>query len=209
MSSTEEKSASSPAPRRRLARADRQRQLLDVAWRLVREEGSEALTLARLAEQAGVTKPIVYDHFVTRSGLLAALYQDFDARQTALMDAALEASEPILESRSQVIADAFVECVLLQGREIPGVSAALSSSPELELIKREYERLFLDKCRSVLEPFAGNGRLSQASLRAMLGAAEALSDAAANGEISAEEAKGELFVTIVAMVKRAGEDSSI
>ncbi|MFL6536348.1 MAG: TetR/AcrR family transcriptional regulator [Pseudomonas sp.] len=208
MSSTEENSSSSPAPRRRLARADRQRQLLDVAWRLVREEGSEALTLARLAEQAGVTKPIVYDHFVTRSGLLAALYQDFDARQTALMDAALEASEPILESRSQVIADAFVECVLLQGREIPGVSAALSSSPELELIKREYERIFLDKCRSVLEPFAGNGRLSQASLRAMLGAAEALSDAAANGDISADEAKQELFVTIVAMVERAVGTSS-
>ncbi|MCL6701889.1 TetR/AcrR family transcriptional regulator [Pseudomonas sp. T1.Ur] len=208
MSSTEENSSSSAAPRRRLARADRQRQLLDVAWRLVREEGSEALTLARLAEQAGVTKPIVYDHFITRSGLLAALYQDFDARQTALMDAALEASEPILESRSQVIADAFVECVLLQGREIPGVSAALSSSPELELIKREYERIFLDKCRSVLEPFAGNGRLSQASLRAMLGAAEALSDAAANGDISADEAKQELFVTIVAMVERAAGNSS-
>jgi AcrR family transcriptional regulator len=57
------------------------RQLLDVAWQLVREEGTEALTLGRLAERAGVTKPVVYDHFVTRAGLLAALYEDFDARQ--------------------------------------------------------------------------------------------------------------------------------
>ncbi|MBC3372746.1 TetR/AcrR family transcriptional regulator [Pseudomonas sp. SWRI92] len=203
MSSTDEHSQPSAAPRRRLSRADRQRQLLDVAWRLVREEGSEALTLARLAEQAGVTKPIVYDHFITRSGLLAALYQDFDGRQTALMDAALQASEPTLESRAQVIASSFVECVLLQGREIPGVSAALSSTPELERIKREYEGAFLDKCRVVLEPFAGTGRLSQARLRAMLGAAEALSDAAANGEISADEAKHELFECIVSMVERA------
>ncbi|WP_458127608.1 TetR/AcrR family transcriptional regulator [Pseudomonas sp. Z2-11] len=203
MSSTDENAPPIAAPRRRLSRADRQRQLLDVAWRLVREEGSEALTLARLADQAGVTKPIVYDHFITRSGLLSALYQDFDARQTALMDAALDASEPTLQSRSRVIAEAFVECVLLQGREIPGVSAALSSSPELESIKREYERLFLDKCRAVLEPFADSRGLSQASLRAMLGAAEALSDAAANGEISADEAKQELFVSIVAMVNRA------
>lgn len=203
MSSLDENSRSSAAPRRRLSREDRQRQLLDVAWRLVREEGSEALTLARLAEQAGVTKPIVYDHFTTRSGLLAALYQDFDARQTALMDAALEASEPTLQSRAEVIAASFVECVLLQGREIPGVIAALTSSPELERIKREYEAIFLAKCRTVLEPFAGTRAITQASLRAMLGAAEALSNAAATGEVSADEAKQELFVTIVAMVDRA------
>ena len=203
MSSLDENSRSTAAPRRRLSREDRQRQLLDVAWRLVREEGSEALTLARLAEQAGVTKPIVYDHFTTRAGLLAALYQDFDARQTALMDAALEASEPTLQSRAEVIAASFVECVLLQGREIPGVIAALTSSPELERIKREYEAIFLDKCRTVLEPFAGTRAITQASLRAMLGAAEALSNAAATGEVSAAEAKQELFVTIVAMVDRA------
>ena len=43
-----------PSPRRRLSRDERQRQLLEVAWRLVREEGTEALTLGRLAEQAGV-----------------------------------------------------------------------------------------------------------------------------------------------------------
>ncbi|MBD0704331.1 TetR/AcrR family transcriptional regulator [Pseudomonas sp. PSB1] len=203
MSSLDENSRSIAAPRRRLSREDRQRQLMDVAWRLVREEGSEALTLARLAEQAGVTKPIVYDHFTTRSGLLAALYQDFDARQTALMDAALEASEPTLQSRAEVIAASFVECVLLQGREIPGVIAALTSSPELERIKREYEAIFLAKCRTVLEPFAGTRAITQASLRAMLGAAEALSNAAATGEVSAAEAKQELFVTIVAMVDRA------
>ncbi|MBT2298576.1 TetR/AcrR family transcriptional regulator [Pseudomonas fluorescens] len=206
MSSTPENSPA--APRRRLSRDHRQRQLLDVAWRLIREEGSEALTLARLAEQAGVTKPIVYDHFVSRSGLLAALYQDFDARQTALMDAALDASEPTLPSRAAVIASSYVECVLLQGREIPGVIAALTSSPELELIKREYEMIFLKKCRAVLQPFAGTRGITQAGLRAMLGAAEALSNAASTGEISASEAKEELLVSIVAMVDRTARIST-
>lgn len=115
-----------PSPRRRLSRDERQRQLLEVAWRLVREEGTEALTLGRLAEQAGVTKPVVYDHFGTRAGLLAALYQDYDLRQTALMEAALEASEATLEGRADVIARAYVDCVMQQGREIPGVVAALA-----------------------------------------------------------------------------------
>lgn len=201
MSSHEQNPSSAP-PRRRLSREDRQRQLLDVAWRLVREEGSEALTLARLAEQAGVTKPIVYDHFLTRPGLLTALYQDYDARQTALMDAALEASEATLRGRAAVIACSYVDCVQQQGREIPGVIAALDGSPELESIKREYEAIFLDKCRAALEPFAGPRGIGQAGLRAMLGAAEALSDAAASGDISTDEAKQELFLNIVAMVER-------
>jgi len=201
MSSHEHNPSSAP-PRRRLSREDRQRQLLDVAWRLVREEGSDALTLSRLAEQAGVTKPIVYDHFLTRPGLLAALYQDYDARQTALMDAALEASEATLPGRAMVIASAYVDCVQQQGREIPGVIAALDSTPELERIKREYEGIFLDKCRAVLAPFAGPRGIGQAGMRAMLGAAEALSDAAASGDISTAEAKEELFLNIVAMVER-------
>lgn len=91
-----------------------------MAWQLIGAEGTEALTLGRLAEQAGVTKPVVYDHFVTRAGLLAALYQDFDARQTLLMDAALDRSEATLASRAAVIAGSYVDCVLTQGREIPG-----------------------------------------------------------------------------------------
>ena len=74
-------------PRRRLSREDRLRQLLDMSWRVIRDEGTDALTLGRLAERAGVTKPVVYDHFGTREGLLTALYRDFDARQTATMTA--------------------------------------------------------------------------------------------------------------------------
>ncbi|MDH4652212.1 TetR/AcrR family transcriptional regulator [Pseudomonas sp. JS3066] len=189
-------------PRRRLSREERQRQLLDVAWQMVREEGTDALSLGRLAEQAGVTKPVVYDHFKTRGGLLAALYVEFDTRQTALMDAALEASETTLEGRAAVIASSYVECVLSQGREIPGVIASLAASPELESIKCEYESVFLEKCRAALAPFAGEGGISPAGLRVMLGAAEALSHAAATGEITPQEARDELRATIVAMVER-------
>ena len=200
--------ASNPQPRRRLSREERHRQLLDVAWRLVREEGTEALTLGRLAEQSGVTKPVVYDHFGTRPGLLAALYREFDARQTALMESALQASGPTLADRAAVIASSYVDCVLLQGREIPGVIAALAGSPELEKIKREYEAAFIEKCRIALAPFARDGAIAPAGLWAMLGAAEALSYAAATGEITAAQAQDELFETIVAMVARSARDAA-
>jgi AcrR family transcriptional regulator len=188
---------------RRLSREERHRQLLDEAWRLAREEGTDAVTLGRLAVRAGVTKPVVYDHFGTRSGLLAALYRDFDARQTAIMDAALTASEATLADRAGVIAASSIDCVMLQGREIPGVIAALAGSPELEKIKRECNLVIIDKCRSALSPFAPAGRIAPASFWALLGAAEALSYAATTGEISAAQAKEELFETIVAMVGRS------
>ncbi|VVN43214.1 TetR/AcrR family transcriptional regulator [Pseudomonas fluorescens] len=195
-------------PRRRMSREDRLRQLLDVAWQLVRKEGTDALTLGRLAELAGITKPVVYDHFTTRSGLLAALYQDFDTRQTALMDAALAHCDPTLASTARVIATSYVDCVLLQGNEIPGVIAALAGSPELEKIKREYEAIFLEKCQNVLSPYTTAEGTRPAGLRAMLGAAEALSHAAANDEISAGQAQDELCEIIMAMVERSARSST-
>lgn len=190
--------------RRRMSREERHRQLLDHAWGLIRREGTDALTLARLADEAGVTKPLVYDHFVTRTGLLAALYRAYDLRQIALMEEALRASDAVLESRAAVIAGAYVACVLEQGREISGVIAALAGSPELEALRRECEGVFMGRCRAALAPFTGEKPLSAAGLRGMLGAAEALSCAAASGEISAKEAEEELSGIIIAMVSRRG-----
>lgn len=191
-----------PQPRRRLSREDRRRQLIEVAWQVIRADGTEALTLPRLAEQASVAKPVVYDHFATRPALLAALYQEFDTHQTALMDAAFQASEPTLPSRAMVIASSYVDCVLEQGREIPGVISALAGSPELAKVKRDYEAIFMEKCRTLLTPFAPAGTVASSGLLAMLGAAEALSFAAASGDITPTDAKDELFQTILAMVAR-------
>lgn len=195
-------STSTAGKRVRLSREQRQRQLLDVAWRLAREEGTDALTLPRMAEEAGVTKPLIYDHFSTRNGLLTALYQDFDARQTAVIDAAIEAREPTLEGTARVIATSYIECVLSQGREIPGILAGLAGSPELEAVKRDYQLVFIEKCRNALASFTRPKGILQPSFWAMLGAADALAHAAATGEITVEQAQSELYEIIVAMVGR-------
>lgn len=191
--------------RQRLTREDRQRQLIETAWRIVGEEGTDALTLGRLAERAGVTKPVVYSHFVTRNGLLIALYRDFDAREYAVMNAAIDASEATLEGKAGAIASSYVDCVFTQGREIPGVVAALAGSPELAAVKRNCDLIFLERCRGLLAPFAEGRTIPTASLRAMLGAAEGLSHAAATDEIGADEAKRELFEVIAAMVARSAK----
>jgi AcrR family transcriptional regulator len=185
-----------------LSKEARLRQLIEVSWALIRDEGTDALTLGRLAEKAGVSKPVVYDHFGTRNGLLAVLYQDFDVRQTAIIDDAIAASQPTLEDKAGVIATRYVECVSAQGREIPGVLAALTGSPELAAVKTQYQHVFIKKCQAILAPFAGPQGISLASLWGMLGAADALSQAAVANEISQEAARDELFRIIVDMVKR-------
>lgn len=189
--------------RRRLPRAERTRQLLDVAWRLIRAEGSDALTLGRLAQAGGVSKPVVYDHFTTREGLLAALFEDYDVRQTAILDAAIAAAPAQVEAKARVIADNYVDCVLNQGREIPGVVAALEGSPELAALKRRYQQAFIAKCAAWLAPYAGPDGVPRASLWGMLGAADALSEAAAAGDITSAAAQDELEKTILAIVERS------
>ncbi|WP_183012216.1 TetR/AcrR family transcriptional regulator [Achromobacter sp. UMC46] len=193
---------SAPSPRRRLPKEARLRQLLDVSWKLIRDEGTDALTLGRLAEAAGISKPVVYDHFGARNGLLAALYQDFDVRQTAIIDAAVAASKPTLKDKAGVIAKSYIDCVLTQGREIPGVLAALNGSPEIAAVKRQYQLAFIEKCQKIFAPFASPRTVPPASLWAMLGAADSLSHAAVAGEITEAQAREELFQTILNMVKR-------
>lgn len=191
------------SPRRRLPREERTRQLLEVAWQLIGDEGTDALTLGKLADAAGVTKPVVYDHFGTRNGLLAALYEDYDERQTRIFDAAIDAAAATLQDKSRVIAASYVNCVLTQGREISDVVAALTGSPELAAVKKQYQHAFIEKCAAILAPFCSGKGISTASLWAMLGAADALSDAAVAGDISEEQAQDELQSIILGMVERS------
>lgn len=63
----------SPAPR--LTRADRRSQLLDVASVLVTERGTGAVTIERLAAEAGVSRALAYQHFDNADAVLVALYR--------------------------------------------------------------------------------------------------------------------------------------
>lgn len=188
--------------KRRLSKEDRNRQLLDVAWSIVRSEGTDALTLGYLAERAGVTKPLVYDHFGTRTGLLAVLYAEYDGRQHERMDEALRTTGKSLPAVAKVIAAAYVGCVLEMGREMPGVSAALAGSPELDALKKKHEAAFLAKCQAALQPFAKKP-LGLAGMRAMLGTAEAVSFAAAAGEVDPGDAEDEICDAILRITRRA------
>jgi AcrR family transcriptional regulator len=60
-------------PRPRLPRAERREQLLDVTKAIVGEHGLHAASIDRVAREAGVSRPIIYEHFNDLNGLLSAL----------------------------------------------------------------------------------------------------------------------------------------
>ena len=60
----------------------------------------------------------------------------------------------------------------------------------------------MDKCQHALAPFAAGGDIGVAGLWVLVGAAQALSHAAAAGELEGQAAKRELQAAIVAMVER-------
>ena len=185
-----------------MPRGQRRRQLLDVAWTLVGEEGTDALSLGRLAEAAGVTKPVAYDHFVTRNGLLAALHEDYDRRQTALFDERIAGAKMRLADRAAAIASGYIDCVLSQGSEVQGILAALAGAPELQEVRRRYQQDFIDRCAAWLDPFAAGGSVPLAGRWAILGAAESLSEAVVVAAVDKREAEDELQRVIVAIVRR-------
>lgn len=76
---------SSPAPR--MSRDARAAQLLDVVETLTLKEGASAVTMERIAEQAGVAKPVVYRHFGNASAALLAVLE----RRWAAIDPDLDA----------------------------------------------------------------------------------------------------------------------
>src|ERR671921_505216 len=120
----------------RLSKPARREQLLDAALGIVRARGADGLTLVTLAEGAGVSRPIAYDHFGTRAGLLLALYRRLEERHRAAVAEALRTAGPSPDAIARVMSSAYFACAT-DMPEFAAVSAALKGSPEMEAIQQE------------------------------------------------------------------------
>jgi AcrR family transcriptional regulator len=190
------------AASKRLPKAQRRRQLLATAFEIVRSEGTDALTLARLAERAGVTKPIAYEHFGTRAGLLAALYRDYEEQQTRAMHAAIAAGGRTLDDVASIVSAAYVDCVLTAGPACDDIAAALSAFEETKDFLQSSRDYNIAGLRKAFAPFVKlPRRRGSAILAGILGAADALSHAAAAGRMSRAEAVGALTRIIIGALR--------
>lgn len=174
---------------KKMSKEERREQLLEAAFQIVKTEGTDALTLARVAERAGVTKPIAYEHFGTRANLLIAMYQEYAERQDNAMRAALENEGRTLDDVTSILSAAYVDCAVSAGPEYGAITAALSATEKMEELLQSCRDSFAAECGKAFEPFVKlPPSKNQPMLIGIIGAAEFLSQAAALKRISRDEA---------------------
>lgn len=186
------RTAGGPTRLRRMSKQQRREQLIARALTIIAAEGSEALTLARLAHECGVTKPIAYQHFGTRSGLMIALYRELgdgpsDAAANALRDSASGALS--LTEAIRLCAKAYIETALDKGTLYTSISAALMATAEMEncrqLVRAEYAMRF----QQAIAPLVGGSERDRMRIvYPIFGAGEALSEAIGRGSVSRDDA---------------------
>ena len=73
---------------------ERRQQLLDIGRRLFAERGFEGTSIEEIAAQAGVSKPVVYEHFGGKEGLYAVVVDREVRRLLARITESLSGSHP-------------------------------------------------------------------------------------------------------------------
>lgn len=185
--------------KQRLSKVDRRRQLLDTALMIVREEGADRLTLGHLAIRAGVSKPVAYDHFATRSALLIELYQWIDTERVNAFRDAMAKTTRSLEDTALILASAYIQCAADHTDEFHAVGAALAGSAEKSVVFQE----LLDNCVqmfvAVLKPqVASSVPVAELERRCigLVGAGEALTGALVRGRYN-EDAVTAAFASLI------------
>lgn len=181
---------------RRLSHAQRRQQLLDVAFDLLEAEGSEALRMDALARAAGVTRPVVYEHFANREALLVALIEQHGLRLGREARVA-EATTGDLETDLRRSVRAYLTGVRQRGLALRSLMSTVGLSPTVERARAQIWDAATSRWadRYVLET-----GIDPADARALaefhLHGLWALGGRCATGEISAERAE-DLHTTIV------------
>jgi AcrR family transcriptional regulator len=147
-------SETEPRPRVRMTGSQRREQLLDVGRSLFAEKGFEASSIEEIASRAGVSKPVVYEHFGGKEGLYAVVVDREMSALLARFSAALTGGRPreLLEQAALALltyiedeTDGFL--VLSRDSPVASGSGTFSSllndiaSQVEDILGREFDRL--------------------------------------------------------------------
>ncbi|WP_429820645.1 TetR/AcrR family transcriptional regulator [Ensifer sp. B1-9] len=187
-----------PTKSRKLAKPERRAQLIETAKAILRECGADALTLGHLAERAGVSKPIAYEHFGTREGLLIALSQEIEDRHATKLQAALARAPKQLGAVADIISSVYIDCTVDSGEEWQAISGALRGNADMIATQQQQADDYVAMIEAALAPFA---KISAGDLRlrctGIAGAAEAISRELIRGRTNETAARANLAALIV------------
>ncbi|MCU1356246.1 MAG: putative TetR family transcriptional regulator [Acidimicrobiales bacterium] len=135
----------------RLPAPERRRQLLDVALETFAANGFHGTSMNDVAEAAGVTKPVLYQHFASKDALYNELVDEMGARlEEAIVQAVAEADGP----RQQVEAGfrAYFRWSIGQGAAFRVLFADRNrADPDLATAVARVEAMVADRVASLIE----------------------------------------------------------
>lgn len=188
--------------RRRLAPADRRRELVRVAGAVLTRDGVDGVQFARVAAEAGVTRPLVYKFFRSRQELIIAVLEDFAAELAERFGRGAMRSIP---GSNAEVARVFVEavCDTIEQRGAGPWHLLDAKGPDPLVARRGQEIL-----ESIVAPWqariasaAGTSEREAATLARMIVAAgRAVLELWCNGLLTREEAVRDTTRGVTALV---------
>lgn len=166
---------SRPASRRRLPRAERERQMLDSAAQVFGRRGYHAAAMDEIARACGVTKPMLYAYFQSKEGLYLATVDRMGRALVAAVEALLKEPDP--GARLQQGVDVVLRFID-KDRHAWSVLYAegLGEGPVARHVARYRERIVALAALTLSEAVPGNATPTAAEPYAvgLLGAGEAI-----------------------------------
>ncbi|MFE1755000.1 TetR/AcrR family transcriptional regulator [Streptomyces anandii] len=138
-------------PRRRLSPADRRAQLLAVGARLFAARPYADVLMEEVAEQAGVSRALLYRHFPSKHALFAAVYQQ--AADQLLARTRLHPADSLVEQLIQGM-DVHLDYFLANRHAVLAANRVLAGDPVIQTIMTNELDALRSRLLAVL-PLAG------------------------------------------------------
>ncbi|MEU7298251.1 TetR/AcrR family transcriptional regulator [Streptomyces exfoliatus] len=118
-------------PRRRLTPADRRAQLLAVGARLFAAHPYADVLMEEVADQAGVSRALLYRHFPTKHALFAAIYQQ--AADRLLAETRFDPTQSLVEQLTQGM-DVHLDYFVANRNAVLTANRVLAGDPVIQTI---------------------------------------------------------------------------
>ncbi len=165
----------------RLPAEQRRSQLLEVAVELFAERGFHSTSMEDIADAAGITKPVVYQHFPSKRALYRELVEDVDAQLTDRLLAATTSAATGRERVQEGFAAYFRFVAAHRAAFRLLFGASVRNDPEFALVAEATIDRLADLIADLIE-IAGPPEQRRTLAHAVVGMAEATSRRVANAE---------------------------
>jgi AcrR family transcriptional regulator len=166
-SQTSPKASVNGHPHGRVPRAVREEQLLEVAEQVFAQQGYQGTSIEDIARTAGVTRPVVYDHFGSKEGIYLACVRRARGELERLIDeAAGTSNDPAAQLWGGI--NAYFEFVERHGGAwdvLFGQGSAVAGPAAEEVTRQRFATV--QGIAGLLKPFVSNEEIDDRAIEAL------------------------------------------